>query len=1286
MKKAVAARCTLVGGLLLTFVLSGFAPDIARAQAIPNAAGVSTSSITPEKEKKLSQALEQGAKAVADCRFDQAVSWYKVALQLEPARDDISQSLANVLRMREQQAIKLKEMPADAKAREQFLAKSYEGAENYFKEKKYAQAYQAFSDIMLVAGDYKGKTARRATEAKTLMGSQPPAPAVAVTLPAPVAAVAVAKPVVTEVKLDAPVPVAAAVAVPVAAVQIKPIEAVADEQPVASVAVKTVADAETIDDMTRLQVSTMIHTAKEEIQAGKVEEARKVLIQALERWPGNSDAKALLADLAKQSSGAAPAPLAADAVESTLSEGDALCAAGKFDEAIAKFDKVLEVSPNNQEAADRKAKALKLMGKVDDFNEIKDNADKRTQVDQLHTQALKAYEAKDLKKAREIWMRILAADPKNKAAQVYVNETKAAWERMTADEAARDKAEKLSEQDEKLLNSLVSISTDRRIPLDEFMKLLSIGTAVEMEYYITEGAKAQVSGTFQNKPLRDVLDTMLIPIGLSWSIDRQHVIVIDQKLITKTYTLAPAQMGKVKSLYASGELQKTVWGQADPPSQGCAITLDERQNMMVATGSKMHIQKIESLLPALKEAEGQELIVRIYKINEKDGPRIKSLINSIITATQGAPFDLERKIFVDKDDLIVRDTPDNIKKIEELLLDKKFIQDMRDDKIDIANFSLVPRDTEAISDQVRAFTSRVVEAVKVFLYSQTGESKAAEEGRRYWYDPYTLQLTIVDTPTNLARVSQYIEALPELGLKTRQEVIFLKFAVAQQMVGSLQNILQLTNGGTGTSGGGGGTEAVFKLRQGDERQWRNLRLRVIRVNDPNRTQRGGGGGGQAVRRHEGTVEFMMDNGIQTEQRNMQELQTEYVDDYRITVEEVVAAGGNTGDGSARIRISYVPQAQRNQAGALQDQMGALQQANPQQDLEEFGISINDFGALNAIIIRYTDPSVYKQVMDLITQLDKPVNQVSIETKFVEVNETRAKEFSADFNLAGLGRDASGKTRNLAWDTNRFNSRFAQDSDEFRDIFTAPIENPLAANLMKGTTVLNAVIGNQDPLLNFTLRFLESEGVLNLVNGPKVTAMDGMEAQFRIEMYINAQGANTNVGNNNSGTVLNPLQSLPQNLYLSDPDSGGGSQGMVNAVVLRVTPEITSKDSILLNDLAAELYDFEGWLGEVFQPTVQQQNNNQQNAQAFTIITPPVASVNMNQQLVLKRKKVETNARVSNGGTIILGGWTGERSEELTSGIPVLRNMPYLGKLLFSRNQRSATRTTLLIFLTCNLIE
>lgn len=81
--------------------------------------------------------------------------------------------------------------------------------------------------------------------------------------------------------------------------------------------------------------------------------------------------------------------------------------------------------------------------------------------------------------------------------------------------------------------------------------------------------------------------------------------------------------------------------------------------------------------PRPDTAPTPSMLVRIYKIDPKQGPRIKALINSILTASNTAPPPgQDRKLILEKDDLIVRDTPENIKKIEELLSDKNFIQDM----------------------------------------------------------------------------------------------------------------------------------------------------------------------------------------------------------------------------------------------------------------------------------------------------------------------------------------------------------------------------------------------------------------------------------------------------------------------------------------------------------------------------------------------------------------------------------------------------------------------------------
>jgi type II secretory pathway component GspD/PulD (secretin) len=345
--------------------------------------------------------------------------------------------------------------------------------------------------------------------------------------------------------------------------------------------------------------------------------------------------------------------------------------------------------------------------------------------------------------------------------------------------------------------------------------------------------------------------------------------------------------------------------------------------------------------------------------------------------------------------------------------------------------------------------------------------------------------------------------------------------------------------------------------------------------------------------------------------------------------------------------------------------------------------VNAFVELNnALIIRYSDPALFQDALHMIEELDKPQKQVNIETKFVEVNETRAKEFGADFSIEGLG---SG--RSVDWNTQTINSRFAQDVDQWSSPLNPPLVSPAsAANLLTGPTAIDAVIGTF-PYINLQLRFLEAEGILNVINGPRVTALDNREAEFRIEEYEPQQST---IAQNTLQNVINPLDQAYTSLQLSaEGRDDVQNSNMVTAVVLRMTPQITSPDSITLNDLIAELLDFEGYVASTVTPIVQnvtQAAAGGTNQTLFSTTLAPTAQVYSPPVPLVKRKKIETYARIKNGGTVVIGGWTGERTQELTTGIPVLRDMPFFGKLLFSKAQRSSDRTTLMIFLTGNLVE
>ncbi|MEN6625901.1 MAG: hypothetical protein ABFD69_06725 [Candidatus Sumerlaeia bacterium] len=1281
MEKVLSIRRQILGCMLAMMILAGQARAQAPQPVDPEAGKItiSTGMMEPSKATKLNESLESAAREFREANFSAAADWYEAALKLDPTITEArsKQSLARQLDQAQQAA--RKDLPAGKRERDRFLASSFRTATKFYNDQQFDKASQAFYTMWLTAGDYQGKTLKMYADARSRVAlgqsAAPEAPVAVAAAPAaqngdaPLAAAPASGDAVAKAREAAAAgkPEEARKALNDVLVR-EPLNQQARvelnklSKPVVGTASLASATAGSPSDpATQLEVSHLLAQAGKSIDEGKLDEANRQLARVFELSPDNPQARDLMAKMTAK--GFDPS----ERIQALMAIGDKLMLEKRWSDAIANYEQVLQLDPKHRQATIQLAKAQREQGYAAQGEKQRQKVASAVEIDSMLKAARAAYNNKDLAKARELWTRVIEADPANKDAKTWLEETEQAWAAQQATAAEKEGQKARSLESEKLLNTPIKISTDREIPLSDFMYLLSITTPVELEYYIAQGADVPVMANFTDKSLCSILDTVLPPKGLSWSINDKNVITIEQKVDMRTMKLSPGQMSQVRSLLDQGLLQQNVWGQATPPSPNVEIKLDERLNLLIVAGSPKHIQAVESFLKSVPASATPDLDTRIYKIRPDDAQRIQALISTLIQTDAQSPFALERKVFTQGDDLIIRDTPENLTKIEELLLDKKFIQKLANEELQIANYSLVPREVEQIqSDYIQDFTARVVEAIGTFLYSQVGTAKAAAEGRRMWFDDSTLQLTIVDYPSNLDQVRKYIDSLPELRKGDQQDVIFLQYAESDTLQQSLERILNLTTG-VGGGGGGIGQEMKFTLTRGQQREVAGgATFRLIRV-EQNDVQD----------KNDDTAQISINvPGMGPQSTTVQELETQTVNDYEITAEDVLPSSGINGEGQARLSVRYIPQmiAQQLQQARTSVMPGGQFGGMPNltgAPAEDQGITINSFTELNAIILRFTNPELHTEAVNLIKQLDKPTRQVEIETKFVEVNETRAKEFSSDFTF-----DNFSEGNGVDWDTQLINTRFAQDSDEFRDPFSPLIEDLNSANLMKGTTAVSMIFGGF-PQLKWNLRLLEAEGILNIVNGPRVTALHGINAEFRIEQYMpESQG---DLFQNDLVTIDNPLlESMNTNLELSTQDETE-NDNMLTAVVLQVTPSITSDKNIILHQLTAEILDLDQNIGSLAVPDVAEPENVTQTNYYNGQIAPQAV---VNQGLYsLKRKKIITDARISNGGTIVLGGWTGERSTEDTSGIPVLRNMPYLGKLLFSRAQRNRSRTTLLIFLT-----
>lgn len=525
---------------------------------------------------------------------------------------------------------------------------------------------------------------------------------------------------------------------------------------------------------------------------------------------------------------------------------------------------------------------------------------KQSRLQELYDQARAAYDAGDIAEAHALFEEMLLIDPSNAAARTYLDNMQPQWEAYLEDKRVREELIVSEAQTVDLLQTPVTIETLRPTPLDQFLNNLSFATG--MNFAIASGVEASISNAkFIDIPLEDVLDAVLLPIGLEWRVENGTV-VVETALETRVFRFSRDEMTKVKTLYTSQTFQRVLWGpDARPDLAGETMVLDERDLALIVTDSRQRLDKMEALLTDLNAAIAPDLETRIYKIRETAGPEIRALIDAVITTAPATPFDLERRVYVDGEDLIIRETPERLAKIEALLADEGFMQKLVSDELDIRAFSLIPRTAlEENREYMQAFANRVVEQVRTFLYTRIGVEQAEALGRRMWFDPNTLTLVIADTPDNLLEVGSFLDSLPELASEQRFAILYLRYVLAADIEGDIAVLMGIEGAEEGAAEE---LEIVKTLRREDEFTWRDATVVVRRINS----------GGDIADEFDDSAEIIVRiaGSRQSSLFTLNELDvSQYATDaqggeYEFYAEDIKPTG-NVGEGRVRLVLRYTP--------------------------------------------------------------------------------------------------------------------------------------------------------------------------------------------------------------------------------------------------------------------------------------------------------------------------------------------------------------------------------------------
>lgn len=282
------------------------------------------------------------------------------------------------------------------------------------------------------------------------------------------------------------------------------------------------------------------------------------------------------------------------------------------------------------------------------------------------------------------------------------------------------------------------------------------------------------------------------------------------------------------------------------------------------------------------------------------------------------------------------------------------------------------------------------------------------------------------------------------------------------------------------------------------------------------------------------------------------------------------------------------------------------------------------------------PSRLDDVRKLISEIDLPARQVMIEARIVEAEDSFTKNVGArlgfnNFTPGGNHIFNNGARYLIGGGLADTGFTTGQISTPVPNFFTNSTSVNLPASNITGKQAgqFSFVLFNNAAtrFLNLEISALEADGKGKIISSPRIVTADQVEALIEQGVEIPYQQATS---------------------------SGATSISFRKAnLALKVKPQITPDGRV---NLTVDV------------------NKDSPNTQIAT-----------GAGVAIDTKHVKTEVLVENGGTVVIGGIYTQDERNITTRIPVLGDMPYVG-FLFRHNEKKDNKTELLVFITPKIIS
>ena len=317
---------------------------------------------------------------------------------------------------------------------------------------------------------------------------------------------------------------------------------------------------------------------------------------------------------------------------------------------------------------------------------------------------------------------------------------------------------------------------------------------------------------------------------------------------------------------------------------------------------------------------------------------------------------------------------------------------------------------------------------------------------------------------------------------------------------------------------------------------------------------------------------------------------------------------------------------------------------------------------------------------LLKEIDIEIPLVLIETKFVEITETDLKEFGFDWDV----NYSSGILQNGAqWGINQFanNANIVQPTPATTTNGNNSILNHLtnkdgdSQGALINNLTFDLPAGAGQGALSFWLYAMDQNNIAEILSAPKVITKSGTTALIRMveEEYFPTEWSTptATTPDGDEGSFVTGIQINQTVPTFEDPTDLG--------IRLKVTPTVSPNNYTILLDLKPTRTDFLGWTDYEYNVVVYRPIDTTPVTFTTMPFTQPV------KMAEIATREVETKVLVYDGTTTVLGGMITDDTTSTDDVIPVLSDIPLVGRL-FRSEYKESVKKNLLIFVTARLVK